>query len=191
MKARRPCLRRDNGIDRALAHRDRYGMGGRLGTDPHSRRPAAGGRAAHFRRQERRPSPDDRLAPDPEPLMLENVPRLPTSTQLEPHPRKPRRRHRRRRQARARRHARPAQIHIDAGDIVDTTAPYELVSHDARELLGARAASCPLRRGQRLDARRLRDRHAPRRPASHGPQGARRRDRHRGGLCRRPRSQGA
>ena len=50
--------------------------------------------------------------------------------------------------------------------IIDTTAPYELVSTHAGELLGDRAAAGALRRGPGLAARRLRHRHAAGRPAA-------------------------
>ena len=55
-------------------------------------------------------------------------------------------------------------IHLSAGEIVDVFAPYELVSKDARELLGGGAAARPHGRSQSLAARRLRDRHAAGRP---------------------------
>ena len=58
-------------------------------------------------------------------------------------------------------------LHISAERIVDTTAPYELVSQDARELLGDRAADRAHGRGARVAAGRLRHRHAAgRSPAS-------------------------
>ena len=50
-------------------------------------------------------------------------------------------------------------IHLSAKQIVDTTAPYDMVSQHARELLGGRAAACPHGRGESVAARRLRDRH--------------------------------
>ena len=74
-------------------------------------------------------------------------------------------------------------LHISAARIVDTTAPYELVSQNAGELLGARAACRPHGRGAGLDARRLRHRHAAGRSSDHGDGAARRRDRDRRRLC--------
>ena len=59
-------------------------------------------------------------------------------------------------------------IRLTASNVIDTTAPYELVSTHAGELLGDRAAARPLRRGPRLAAGRLRHRHAPGRPAADG-----------------------
>ena len=56
----------------------------------------------------------------------------------------------------------------------------------ARELLGARSARRALRRGPRLDARRLRHRHAARRSALARHEGDGRGDRHRRRLRRRP-----
>ena len=45
-------------------------------------------------------------------------------------------------------------FHLTARDIVDTTAPYEMVIADAGELLGARPAACPhaRKRGSRCPA---------------------------------------
>ena len=70
-------------------------------------------------------------------------------------------------------------FHLTARDIVDTTAPYEMVSRMRASfwVLGPLLARCG--RGARVHARRLRHRHAAGRPASDGAQGARRRDRHR------------
>ena len=65
-------------------------------------------------------------------------------------------------------------LHISAERIIDTTAPYELVSRDAGELLGARAAAGAHGRGQGLAARRLRHRRASGRPPSQGARSARR-----------------
>ena len=76
-------------------------------------------------------------------------------------------------------------LNISAARIVDTTAPYELVSQDACELLGGRAAARPHGRGEGLAAGRLRDRHAPGGPLDHGAGAARRDDRHRRRLRRR------
>ena len=56
----------------------------------------------------------------------------------------------------------PRPIHLCARDIVDISAPYELVSADARLVLGDRAPACPDGRSAGVAARRLRDRH-PRR----------------------------
>ena len=76
-------------------------------------------------------------------------------------------------------------INFTARNIVDTTAPYELVSQDARQLLGDRPAARPHGRGQGVAAGRLRHRHAPGRPVHRRPAGARRQDRRRERLCRR------
>ena len=82
-------------------------------------------------------------------------------------------------------------LHISAKHIIDTTAPYELVSKMRASfwvvapLLGAHG------RGQGVDARRLRHRHAAGRFADHGAGEAGRRDRDRGRLCDRPRAQGS
>ena len=81
-------------------------------------------------------------------------------------------------------------LHISAKHIVDTTAPYELVSQDARELLGGGAAAGAHGRGQGVDAGRLRHRHAAGRSPDHGAGEARRRDRDRGRLCDRAREEG-
>ena len=78
-------------------------------------------------------------------------------------------------------------LHISAARIVDTTAPYELVSQDARQLLGDRPAGRPHGRGAGLHAGRLRHRHPAGRSAHHGARAARRRDRDRRRLCDRPR----
>ena len=66
-----------------------------------------------------------------------------------------------------------------------------MVSAHARELLGARPASCALRTGQGVAARRLRHRHAPRRSASDELEGARRRDRASKAAMSSPRRQGS
>ena len=76
-------------------------------------------------------------------------------------------------------------INFSARNIVDTTAPYELVSKMRASLLGDRAAAGPHGRGQGVAARRLRHRHAPGRPVHRRPAGARRRDRRRQRLCHR------
>ena len=81
--------------------------------------------------------------------------------------------------------------HLRARTIVDATAPYELVSQDAGEFLGHRAAGRARRRGARLAAGRLRDRHPPGRPVADGARKARRADRDRGWLCRRQGGEGA
>ncbi len=60
-------------------------------------------------------------------------------------------------------------IHFRAGEIVDTTAPYELVSRMRAVLLGYRAAACPHARGARVAAGRLRHRNAPGRPVPRKP----------------------
>ena len=79
-------------------------------------------------------------------------------------------------------------LHISAKHIVDTTAPYELVSKMRASfwvvapLLGAHG------RGQGVDAGRLRHRHAAGRSADHGAGEARRRDRDRRRLCDRARA---
>ena len=76
-------------------------------------------------------------------------------------------------------------INFSARNIVDTTAPYELVSKMRASLLGDRAAAGPHGRGQGVAARRLRHRHAPGRPVPRRPAGARRRHRRRHRLCHR------
>ena len=65
-------------------------------------------------------------------------------------------------------------IHFTCRTIVDTTAPYELVVEDARQLLGHRPAACPRRPGARFAAGRLRHRHASGRSVHRRPGGARR-----------------
>ena len=82
-------------------------------------------------------------------------------------------------------------FHLTARDIVDTTAPYEMVSRMRASfwvlgpILSAHAAS------EGFASRRLRDRHAARRPAFDGAQSARRRNRDRWRLCARQGSEGA
>ena len=81
-------------------------------------------------------------------------------------------------------------INFSARNIVDTTAPYELVSKMRASLLGDRPAACPHGRGQGVAARRLRHRHAPGRSVPRRPAGARRRDRRRRRLCHRQDQEG-
>ncbi len=52
-------------------------------------------------------------------------------------------------------------LELNAGNITNTTAPYDLVRKIARLGAGAGAPAGPLRRGQGLAARRLRHRHPP------------------------------
>jgi len=58
-------------------------------------------------------------------------------------------------------------LHISAKNIIDHTAPYELVS-TMRASFWCRAAAGAHGRGQGVDAGRLRHRHAAGRPADHG-----------------------
>ena len=81
--------------------------------------------------------------------------------------------------------------HFTARTIVDTTAPYDLVSRMRALVLGDRAAARPRGLRQGVSARRLRHRHAPGRSLPGGADGARRLDRDRCRLCHRPRSRRA
>ena len=119
---------------------------------------------------------DDRQSPSEDTLILENVPRLADVIQLQRilgnhgvdiiH----------RWQAAGRRPNTGLTLHISAKHIVDTTAPYELVSQDAGELLGGGPAAGAHGRSQGLDAGWLRHRHAAGRPLDHGAGKARRRN---------------
>ena len=81
--------------------------------------------------------------------------------------------------------------HLRARTIVDTTAPYELVSRDAGELLGHRASARAHGGSARLAAGRLRDRHAPGRSPLDGAREARRDHRYRRRLRGRESAEGA
>ena len=70
-------------------------------------------------------------------------------------------------------------LHISAANIVDTTAPYELVSRMRASFWVIGAAGRAHGRGEGVAAGRLRHRHAAGRPAHHGAGAARRRDRDR------------
>ena len=74
---------------------------------------------------------------------------------------------------------------LSAANIVDTTAPYELVSRMRASFWVDRAAACAHARGARVAAWRLRHRHAAGRFLPDGPRSARRGDRDRSRLCRR------
>ena len=66
-------------------------------------------------------------------------------------------------------------LHISAAHIVDTTAPYELVSKMRASFWVIGAAARAHGRGEGLAAGRLRHRHAAGRPPHHGAGAARRR----------------
>ena len=81
-------------------------------------------------------------------------------------------------------------FHLTARDIVDTTAPYEMVSRMRASFWVLGPLLARMRRGQGFAAGRLRHRHAAGRSASDGPEGARRRDRDRRRLRARQGAQG-
>jgi UDP-N-acetylglucosamine 1-carboxyvinyltransferase len=124
-----------------------------------------------------------------DPLTLENVPRLADVEQLDPHPRQSRRRLFRRATAAAARTARPPAVTLHRRTIVDTTAPYELVSKMRASfwvigplLARAHEARVSLPGGCAIGTRPV--------DLFLGLKALGRRDRHRRGLCRRPRAQG-
>ena len=69
-------------------------------------------------------------------------------------------------------------VHLTAREIVDTTAPYELVSRMRASFWVLAPLARANGRGARVAARRLRHRHAPGRSFAHGARKARRQDRH-------------
>ena len=150
------------------------------------RRQAAQGHDPDLRRQERRPAADDRQPAHRRPAHPQERAEPRRRQPAGAHPAQPRRRPS---PSTASAPIPPAHIgetfHLSARDIVDTTAPYELVSRMRASFWVLGPAARPLRPGARFAARRLRHRHAPGRPAPHGAQGARRRDRHRRRLCGR------
>ena len=76
-------------------------------------------------------------------------------------------------------------INFSARNIVDTTAPYELVSKMRASFWVIGPAAGPHGRGEGVAARRLRHRHAAGRPVHRRAAGARRRHRRRQRLCHR------
>ena len=78
-------------------------------------------------------------------------------------------------------------LHICAANIIDTTAPYELVSRMRASFWVLAPLVARMGEAQGVDARRLRDRHAAGRPSDHGARAARRRDRDRRRLRHRAR----
>ena len=76
-------------------------------------------------------------------------------------------------------------VHFTAREIVDTTAPYELVSRMRASFWVLAPAAGAHGRGAGVAARRLRHRHAAGRSAADGDGEARRQDQHRERLCRR------
>ncbi len=140
---------------------------------------------SHLRRQERGAAVDDREPADTRPADAEERSQPRRRQSARPHPAQPRRRFRRRRQARRPRRAHRRDLpllrarHRRHGGALRDGEPH------ARQLLGAGAAARALRPGEGVAARRLRHRHAPRRPAPDGLEGARRRDRDRERLRRR------
>ncbi len=132
--------------------------------------------------KKRRPAADDRQPAHPRPADAEERPQPCRRQPPRPHPAQPRRRPCRRRQTSRSRPAHRRDVPPFRARHRRYGSPLRDGLAHARQLLGARPVARPLRPGQGLAARRLRHRHAPRRPASDGPQGARRRDRDRGRL---------
>ena len=79
-------------------------------------------------------------------------------------------------------------LHISAANIIDTTAPYELVSRMRASFWVIAPLLARMHRGEGVAARRLRHRHAAGRSADHGAGKAWRRHRHRRRLCDRQRA---
>jgi hypothetical protein len=151
------------------------------GSDAYHRRPSSQRHDPDFRRQERHAAADDREPPhraDPGPRQCAAACRCRSARA---HPRQSRRRHHGKRQA-------PRRGRVSRPDAAYFGGPHRRHHRalrtglqNARELLGPRAAGRAHGRSARLDARRLRHRHAAGRSSDHGDRTARRQSRDRGG----------